>query len=190
MARKPRGAPSLLVVGEFSAIQGGRRAAIDLLERGRGAGTGVVLAAQSAVALGDEDERARLLAAASAVIAFRSPQPAELTALAGSERVAEAAWQADAGDLTGRATVTMRARARIDQDAVRGAPRGEAHVIAEGLVERTRIIRTTIPAAARDQARELVAADRTALAGPEPGALGGLEPPAPRGPLRPQELEP
>jgi hypothetical protein len=41
--------PSLLIVDEFSAIQGGRRAAIDQLER------------------------ARLLAAASAVIAFRSP---------------------------------------------------------------------------------------------------------------------
>lgn len=97
MARKPPGAPSLLIVDELSAIQGGRRAAIDLLERGRGAGTGVILAGQSPAALGDEDEHARLLAAAaSAVIAFRSPQPAELAALAGSERVAEAAWQAAA----------------------------------------------------------------------------------------------
>ena len=84
MARKQPGAPSLLVVDEFSAIQGGRRKAIDLLERGRGAGTGVVLSGQSAVALGDEDDRARLLAAANAQIVFRTPQPAELAALAGS----------------------------------------------------------------------------------------------------------
>ena len=127
--RKEPGAPSLLIVDEFSAIQGGRRAAIDLLERGRGAGTGVVLAGQSSAALGDEDERARLLAAASAVIAFRSPQPAELAALAGSERVAEAAWQAEDGDLTGRQTITMRARGRVDQDQVRGRPhrRGPHH---------------------------------------------------------------
>jgi hypothetical protein len=120
--RNAPGAPSLLIVDEFSAIQGGRRAAIDLLERGRGAGTGVVLAGQSSALPGDEDERARLLAAASAVIAFRSPQPVELAALAGSERDAEAAWQAQDGDLTGRQTITMRARGRVDQDAVRAPP--------------------------------------------------------------------
>jgi hypothetical protein len=45
MARKPAGQPSLLMVDEFSAIAGGRRSAIDLLERGRGAKAGVVLAA-------------------------------------------------------------------------------------------------------------------------------------------------
>jgi hypothetical protein len=169
MARKPPGQPSLVVVDEFSAIQGGRRAAIDLLERSRGAGTGVVLAAQSAVALGDEDERARLLAAASAVVAFRSPQPAELAALAGSERIAEAAWQAEEGDLTGRQTITMRARGRVDQDAVRGARTGEAHVIAAGRVARARIIRTAINQDVRTRAVELVA-------GEQPGALPTAEP--------------
>jgi len=163
MARKPAGMPSLLVVDEFSAIQGGRRAAIDLLERGRGAGTGVVLAAQSSIALGDEDERARLLAAASAVIAFRSPQPAELATLAGSERVAEAAWQAEDGDLTGRQTITMRARGRVDQDQVRGAHTGEAHVIAAGRVARARIIRTAIAADVCTRAVELVAGEHSAL---------------------------
>jgi hypothetical protein len=80
---------SLLMVDEFSAIAGGRRSAIDLLERGRGARAGVVLAGQSAVALGSEEERARLLAAASAILLFRTPQPSELAALAGTERVAE-----------------------------------------------------------------------------------------------------
>jgi hypothetical protein len=169
MARKPPGAPSLVVVDEFSAIQGGRRAAIDLLERGRGAGTGVVLAAQSSAALGDEDERARLLAAASAVVAFRSPQPAELAALAGSERVAEAAWQAEEGDLTGRQTITMRARGRVDQDAVRGARVGEAHVIASGRVARARVIRTAIAQDVRTRAVELVA-------GEQPSALPAAEP--------------
>jgi hypothetical protein len=74
MARKGR-RPSLLIVDEFSAIAGGRRSAIDLLERGRGAGAGVVLAAQSAVALGNEEERARLLAAASAILLFRTRSP-------------------------------------------------------------------------------------------------------------------
>jgi hypothetical protein len=70
MARKAAGQPSLLIVDEFSAIAGGRRSAIDLLERGRGARAGVVLAGQSAVALGPEEEQARLLAAASAILPF------------------------------------------------------------------------------------------------------------------------
>jgi hypothetical protein len=176
MARKHPGAPALVVVDEFSAIQGGRRAAIDLLERSRGAGTGVVLAAQSAVALGDEDERARLLAAASAVVAFRSPQPAELAALAGSERVAEAAWQAEEGELTGRQTITVRARGRVDQDAVRGARTGEAHVIAAGRVARARIIRTAITQEARTLAGALVAGEAPALGA---GAVGRLLDPLP-----------
>jgi hypothetical protein len=159
MARKPPGAPSLVVVDEFAAIQGGRREAIDLLERGRGAGTGVVLAAQSSVALGDEDERARLLAAASAVIGFRSPQPAELAQLAGSERVAEAAWQTEDGDLTGRQTITMRARGRVDQDELRSSPTGVATIIAAGRKVRARIIRTAIAPDVRTRAVELVAGE-------------------------------
>jgi hypothetical protein len=66
------------------------------------------------------------------VIAFRSPMPAELAALAGSTREAEAAWQVGDQELTGRQTITMRSRARV---------------------ERTRIIRTTVPDAAREQAK-------------------------------------
>ena len=48
------------------------------------AGTGVVLAGQSSVALGSEEKRARLLAAASCILLFRTPQPAELAALTGN----------------------------------------------------------------------------------------------------------
>jgi hypothetical protein len=70
------------------------------------AGTGVVLAGQSSVALGSEEEHARLLAAASCILLFRTPQPAELAGLAGTERVAEGAWQVDDQKLTGRQTVT------------------------------------------------------------------------------------
>jgi hypothetical protein len=181
MARKRPGAPSLVVVDEFSAIQGGRRKAIDLLERGRGAGTGVVLAGQSAVALGDEDDRARLLAAANAQIVFRTNQPAELAALAGSERVAEAAWQAADGDLTGRQTITMRARGRVDQDQVRGARTGEAHIISAGRVARARIIRTAVPEDATTRAVELVAGEHPALEAPPAHEL-------PPDPAPPKEL--
>jgi hypothetical protein len=165
MARKGR-RPSLLIVDEFSAIAGGRRSAIDLLERGRGAGAGVVLAGQSSVALGSEEERARLLAAASAILLFRTPQPAELAQLAGTERVAEGAWQIDGEELTGRQTVTMRARARVDQDQVRQLPTGEADLIVRGVAERVRIIRTKVPGSVETVARGLTR--------PRPaGALGG-----------------
>lgn len=129
MARKPPGAPSLLIVDIFSASRAAAAPPSTLLGRGRGAGTGVILASQSPAALGEEDERP---AAGRRLGGDRipQPQPAELAALAGSERVAEAAWQADAGDLTGRSTITICARARADQDQVRGAPIGIAHIIA------------------------------------------------------------
>ena len=51
--------------------------------------TGVTLSGQSSAALGTEDERARLLAIASAILLFCTPQPSELAALAGTERVAK-----------------------------------------------------------------------------------------------------
>jgi hypothetical protein len=117
----------------------------------------VVLAGQSAVALGSEEERARLLAAASAILLFRTPQPAELAALAGSERVAEGAWRVDGEELTGRQTITMRARARVDQDQVRQLPVGEADLIVRGLAERIRIVRTRIPGSVETVARGLTA---------------------------------
>jgi hypothetical protein len=133
--------PSLLVFDEFSALAGGRAQALNLVERARSAGSGIVLAAQSAAGLGEQRERERLLAAASAVILFRSPMPAELAALAGSERVPEAAWQVEDGAVTGRATITEQHRARVDQDAIRAARTGEAAIIAAGRVERCIVLR-------------------------------------------------
>jgi hypothetical protein len=59
---------------------------------GQVVGRWVLLSAQSAARLGSEPERERLLAASSAVVLFRSPMPAELAALAGSERTPEGAW--------------------------------------------------------------------------------------------------
>jgi hypothetical protein len=160
--------PSLLLFDEFSSLQGGRPLAINLVERSRSAGSGVLLSAQSVAGLGDEAGRERLIAAANAVILFRSPMPAELAQLAGTERVPEAAWQLDGDDLTGRQTVTMRARSRIDVDRVRNAPTGVAEIIAGGRVERARIIRPAVP----DAARELVAG----LTRPRPSGVAAGNP--------------
>ena len=67
--RKPRrGEDATLVFDEFSAIAGGREAAIQLVERVRDAGCALYLSAQSADGLGDEAQQRRLVAAA-----LRSP---------------------------------------------------------------------------------------------------------------------
>jgi hypothetical protein len=66
------------------------------------AGTGVVLAGQSSVALDGEDERARLAASCCSGRRSRPSWPP----LAGTERVAEGAWQVDDQEPTDRRTVT------------------------------------------------------------------------------------
>ena len=76
----------------------------------------------------------------------------------------------------------MRARGRVDQDAVRGARTGEAHIISAGRVARARIIRTAIGEDVTTRAVELVAGERPALPAPAPPEL----PPDPAPP--PKEL--
>jgi hypothetical protein len=155
--RKPRERPSLVLFDEFSSLEGGRRAALNLVERARGARMGVVLAGQSVAALGNEDERTRLLHAAAAVLAFRQPDPAQVLALAGTERRAETAWQVDGAEVTGRGTVTMRAAGRVDPGHVRAAPTGVGVLVAAGRAERLRVIRTdTRPPASRAPGRRPV----------------------------------
>jgi hypothetical protein len=193
MARKAHGQPSHLLVDEFAAIAGGRRVVIDLLERGRGAGAGVTLSGQSAVALGNEEERARLLAAASAILLFRTPQPSELAALAGTERVAEGAWGFDGlEDDPARVTVTMRARARVDQDQVRQLPVGECDLIVRGVAERIRIIRTRVPDSTQVVARGLTAPPIAGTLHPStPGrAVTSREVPPPVQPRQPRPSGP
>jgi hypothetical protein len=143
MTRKPPGQPSLVIVDEFSALSGGRRLAINLLERARGAGAGVILAAQSADALGDPQEQARLEAASAAQILFRTPMPGPISALAGTERGWDGAYRVEKGQVQS-ATYTERASARVDQDAVRRLPNGHAYVISHGQQVLARIVRTDL----------------------------------------------
>jgi hypothetical protein len=71
--------------------------------------------------------------------------------------VAEGVWQVDGEELTGRQTITMRAWARVDQDAVHRLPTGEADLIVRGLAERVRMFRTRVPAAVETVAQSLTA---------------------------------
>jgi hypothetical protein len=150
--------PSLLAFDEFGTVRGGREYAINLVERARSANAGVLLSAQSAAGLGDGRDRERLVSSAHAAYLFRSALPAELAALAGTERVAEGAWsydQARTPDGFTRVTVTERARSKLDQDLVRQARPGEVAIICGGQVERAKVIRTVIAPEARERARGL-----------------------------------
>jgi hypothetical protein len=133
IARKDRDDHGMTVyLDEFSAISNGARAAIDLAERLRDAGVGVVFVVQSYEGLGDEHQAARLLGSSAAVIVGRMPHPERLLAAAGSIWTPEQTWQLDQYGPEGRASLRMEQRPRIDPDAVRRAEVGEAWVVAAG----------------------------------------------------------
>jgi hypothetical protein len=159
MARKPPAQRSLVIVDEFSALQGGRRLAVNLLERARGAGAGIVLAGQSVASLGTVDERERLEAASAAQILFRTPMPGPVTLLAGTQAEMDVA-RTMRDDGSSAATYTERQHAKIDQDIVRSLPNGHAFVVSHGQQALTRIIRRQLPPAYLDLAATLVAGNR------------------------------
>ena len=87
--------------------------------------------------------------------------------------------------------MTMRARARVDQDQVRQLPTGEADLIVRGLAERIRIIRTRIPGSVETVARGLTAPPIAGTLHPStPGRAVASRvsgpPPTPQAPRRPQ----
>jgi hypothetical protein len=67
--------PSMLLFDEFGSLAGGRTLAINIVERARSSGAGVLLSAQSAAGLGAESEREWLITASAAAVLFRSPHP-------------------------------------------------------------------------------------------------------------------
>jgi hypothetical protein len=152
--------PAQVMVDEFSALDGGRDYAIDLFERGRGAGVPVVLSGQSYRSLGDEDQRDRLVSAADALVLFGSATPDELIRLAGTVLEAEAVWQVGDGQLTGRASLSRRHRAKVEPNVIRqlGGWRGRDRLGWPG---------------------------RAATGGPGPRAGNGLPASLPAGPLHP-----
>jgi hypothetical protein len=139
-ATRKGGRPAQVMVDEFSALDGGRDQAIDLLERGRSAGVPVVLAGQSYRSLGDEDQRDRLVSAADALVLFGSATPDELVRLAGTVLAAEAVYAVDDGAWTGRASVTHRHRAKVEPNTVRQLGVGEAVVVSRGRAARLLVI--------------------------------------------------
>ena len=112
VARKDRDDQGMTVyLEEFSAVSDGARAAIDLAERLRDAGVGVVFVVQSYEGLGDEHQAARLLGSSAALIVHRMPQPERLLAAAGTIWTPEQTWQLDQWGPDGHASVRMAAAA-------------------------------------------------------------------------------
>jgi hypothetical protein len=133
VARKDRDDHGMTVyLEEFSAVSDGAGAAIDLAERLRDAGVGVVFVVQSYEGLGDEHQAARLLGSSAAVIVHRMPHPERLLAAAGSIWTPEQTWQLDQWGPDGHASLRMAQRPLVDPDTVRRAEVGEAWIIAAG----------------------------------------------------------
>jgi hypothetical protein len=133
--------PAFLVCDEFSAIPGGRGAAIHLMERGRSFGVPSLLSGQSYASLGGDEDRDRIVSAAATLTLFASNSPDDLARLAGSVQTTEAVLQAEDGRWTGRASVTTRSRHRVDPNTVRQLAPGQAVLVSGGRAERIQVIR-------------------------------------------------
>jgi hypothetical protein len=188
--RKPRrGEDAVLMFDEFSAIAGGREAAIQLTERVRDAGCAVYLSAQSADGLGDEAQQRRLVGACSGGLLLHAmPNPDGLLAAAGVVKVIEQTWRLDSQGPTGNSSARIGERPRIEAGQVQQAREGEAWLIARGRYEHLMVARTRISDAYRTRAHALVALARSLRpAEVMPGAphLGRGASGRPGGPQRP-----
>jgi hypothetical protein len=158
--RKARvGDDVLLVLDEFSAVQGGTDQAIHLAERLRDVGVPVVFGAQSPEGLGDERQQWRLLhTIGGGLVLHQLADPDRLIQLAGTVRVAEQAWQLDAWGPAGQARVHMTDRPRVDPNQVRQLHPGEAFLIQGGRAVKLSVLQAPVPAQIQEEASALRAA--------------------------------
>jgi hypothetical protein len=165
--RKARvGDDVLLVLDEFSAVQGGTDQAIHLAERLRDVGVPVVFGAQSPEGLGDERQQWRLLhTIGGGLILHQLADPDLLVGLAGTVRTPEQAWQLDPWGPAGQARVHMTDRPRVDPNQVRQLHPGEAFLIQSGHAVKLSILQAPVPARVQEEASALRA---TAMSAAEP----------------------
>ena len=165
--RKARvGDDVLLVLDEFSAVQGGTDQAIHLAERLRDVGVPVVFGAQSPEGLGDERQQWRLLhTIGGGLVLHQLPDPDLLVGLAGTVRTPERAWQLDAWGPAGQARVHMADRPRVDPNQVRQLQPGEAFLIQAGRAVKLSVLQAPVSARVQEEASALRAA---ALSAAEP----------------------
>jgi hypothetical protein len=165
--RKARvGDDVLLVLDEFSAVEGGTDQAIHLAERLRDVGVPVVFGAQSPEGLGDERQQWRLLhTVGGGLILHQLADPDLLVGLAGTVRAPEQAWQLDGWGPAGQARVHMADRPRVDPNQVRQLHPGEAFVIQAGRAVKLSVLQAPVPAQVQEEASALRA---TAMSAAEP----------------------
>jgi hypothetical protein len=165
--RKARiGDDVLLVLDEFSAVQGGTEQAIHLAERLRDVGVPVVFGAQSPEGLGDERQQWRLLhTVGGGLVLHQTPDPEALVQLAGTVRTPEQAWQLDPWGPAGQARVHMADRPRGDPNQVRQLHPGEAFLVHGGRAGKLSVLQAPVPAQVQEEASALRAA---ALSAAEP----------------------
>jgi hypothetical protein len=162
--RKARtGDDVLLVLDEFSAVQGGTEQAIHLAERLRDVGVPVVFGAQSPEGLGDERQQWRLLhTIGGGLVLHQLPDPDRLIELAGTVRVPEQAWQLDPWGPAGQARVHMTDRPRVDPNQIRQLHPGEAFLVHGGRAVKLSVLQAPVPAQVQEEASVLRAAAMTA----------------------------
>src|SRR5215216_1527647 len=162
--RKARvGDDVLLVLDEFSAVQGGTDQAIHLAERLRDVGVPVIFGAQSPEGLGDERQQWRLLhTVGGGLVLHQTPNPDILVSLAGTVRTAEQAWQLDGWGPAGQARIHMEERPRVDPNQVRQLNPGEAFLIQSGRAVKLSVLQAPVPAQVQEEASALRAAALTA----------------------------
>jgi hypothetical protein len=162
--RKARtGDDVLLVLDEFSAVQGGTEHAIHLAERLRDVGVPVVFGAQSPEGLGDERQQWRLLhTIGGGLVLHQLPDPERLIELAGTVRTPEQTWQLDPWGPAGQARVHMTDRPRVDPNQVRQLHPGEAFLVHGGRAVKLSLLQAPVPAGIQEEASALRAAAMTA----------------------------
>src|SRR5215207_7593768 len=111
------------------------------MERGRSFGVPSLLSGQSYASLGGPEDADRIVSAAATLALFASKTPDDLARLAGSVQTAEAVLQAEDGRWTGRASVTTRARNRVDANVIRQLQPGQAVIVSGGRAGKLQVIR-------------------------------------------------
>lgn len=158
--------PCLLVFDEFSALQGGRATATDLIERLRSTDTEVMLGVQSFEGLGGGGpgsigEALRILNACSGgLMLYRTPSPDNFVRLGGSVQVPATSLNVADGELTDRGMVRSEGRFRVDPDVVRQLTPGECFYIVGGRAARLYVATTKVDDWAARWARDRILAAR------------------------------
>lgn len=133
LARKPRDRKAVVIVDEFSKLSHRPGAAVDLVERARASGVGIVLIGQTWASIGPDDTiRNRLAGTVGTVILHQLKQPDEAVALAGTKWVMERTEQTDVLLHTGLGSQRAGNQFVVHPDDVRALRRGEAFAIHGG----------------------------------------------------------